>query len=92
MYYALLYETVENYVERRTPFRPEHLGYAQRAHDSGLLVMAGAFDPADGVLFVFRADGPGPVEDFARNDPYVKNGLVTKWRVRAWTVMIGAER
>jgi hypothetical protein len=28
-------------------------------------------------------------EDFARNDPYVKAGLVTAWRVRQWNVVVG---
>jgi uncharacterized protein len=26
---------------------------------------------------------------FARADPYVKNGLVTRWRVRPWTTVVG---
>ena len=28
-------------------------------------------------------------EDFARNDPYVVHGLVARWEVRPWTVVIG---
>ncbi len=31
------------------------------------------------------------VEEFARNDPYVLNGLVTRWEVRPWAVVIGDE-
>ena len=30
-------------------------------------------------------------EDFARRDPYVANGLVTKWTVRPWAVVIGGD-
>jgi hypothetical protein len=90
MYYLLLYKTVENYVERRAPFRPEHLGYANAAHARGELVMAGALaDPADSAIFVFEAESPDVVEDFARNDPYVKAGLIREWSVRPWTVVIG---
>jgi uncharacterized protein YciI len=29
------------------------------------------------------------VEEFVRNDPYVIHGLVTRWEVRAWAVVIG---
>ena len=29
------------------------------------------------------------VENFARRDPYVTSGLVRKWEVRTWTVVIG---
>jgi uncharacterized protein YciI len=89
MYYALLYETVPDHVERRKPFRAEHLALAEAAHRDGRLVMAGAFDPADGALLVFRGDAPSVAEEFARGDPYVRNGLVTAWRVRPWNVVIG---
>ena len=52
--------------------------------------MAGAFaDPVDGAALVFRTDDPLMPERFAREDPYVKNGLVTNWRVRTWNVVIG---
>lgn len=91
MWFALLYETVEDYVERRAPFRAEHLAHARRAHEEGRLVLAGAFRPADGALLVFRASSAAEVEDFARADPYVRNGLVRSWRVREWTVVIGGE-
>ena len=93
MYFALFYDVVPNYVERRQPYRAAHLAYAERAHQSGQLVMAGAFaNPADGGLFVFRAEDKSAAEKFAENDPYVLNGLVTAWRVRDWTVVIGSEK
>jgi uncharacterized protein YciI len=28
-------------------------------------------------------------EQFAAADPYVLNGLVTRWRVREWTTVVG---
>jgi uncharacterized protein YciI len=90
MYYALLYDVVPDYVVRRQPFRAEHLALAEEARARGRLVLAGAFDPPDGALLVFRGDGPGDAEAFARADPYVRNGLVTSWRVRAWNVVVGA--
>ena len=55
------------------------------------MVLAGAFDPPDGALLVFRAESASEVEAFARADPYVRNGLVTSWRVRPWTVVVGGE-
>jgi len=90
MYYLLIYKTVDNYVERRAPYRAEHLGYANAAHEGGGLVMGGALaDPADTAILVFRAESPSVAEEFARNDPYVKAGLVKEWSVRPWTVVIG---
>jgi uncharacterized protein YciI len=92
MYHIMFYETVEDYLERRAPYREEHLAYARAAQERGTLVMAGAFsDPADGAVLVFRGGGPADAEAFARDDPYVKNGLITKWHVRQWAVVIGGE-
>ncbi|MFY3745456.1 YciI-like protein [Anaeromyxobacter sp. Red801] len=91
MYFALLYETVPDYVQRRAAFRDEHLAAARKAREEGRLLLAGAFDPPDGALLVFKADGAEEVEAFARADPYVRNGLVTSWRVRPWTVVVGGE-
>jgi uncharacterized protein len=90
MYYILLYETVDDYLEKRAPFRAAHLALAQAAHERGEMVMAGALaDPADSAVLVFRGESPKPAEDFARQDPYVQNGLIRKWSVRPWTVVIG---
>ena len=89
MYFALFYDTVENFVERRTPFREEHLGMVSRAHADGRLLMAGALKPADGALLVFRSESAAEVEAFAKADPYVTRGLVKQWRVREWTVVVG---
>lgn len=90
MYYILFYKTVENYVEKRAPYRDEHLGYANAAHERGDLVMGGALDkPADGAVLVFKGEEPEVAEEFAKNDPYVLNGLIEEWNVRPWTVVIG---
>jgi uncharacterized protein YciI len=91
MYFALLYDTVSDHAQRRVRFRAEHLALAQEAHREGRLLLAGAFDPPDGALLVFRAESAAEVEAFARADPYVRNGLVVSWRVRPWTVVIGGD-
>jgi hypothetical protein len=90
MYYILFYKTVENYIERRAPFREEHLGLAQQAHQNGSLILGGALtDPVDGAMLLFKGDNPTVAEDFARHDPYVKNGLINEWHVRSWNVVVG---
>jgi len=92
MYYLLFYKTIENYTEKRAPYRAGHLEYAQAFQKDGRLVMAGALaDPADGALLIFKGDTPEVARQFALNDPYVKNGLIISWEVREWTVVIGNE-
>jgi len=90
VYYILFYKTVENYVERRVPYREKHLAYANAAHARGDLIMAGALaEPADSAVLLFKGDGPSVAEEFAKHDPYVINRLITEWKVRPWTVVIG---
>lgn len=89
-YFALFYDVVDDFVARRTPFRPEHLRLAGEAHNRGDIVLAGALtEPADTALIVLHCADKSIAENFARRDPYVVNGLVKKWTVRPWTVVVG---
>jgi hypothetical protein len=91
-HFALIYDVVENFAERRLPVREVHLVHLHEAHASGLLQFSGPLgDPPDGALLIFRADSAAHVEEFARADPYVIQGLVTAWRVRQWTIVIAPE-
>lgn len=90
MHYLLFYDLAPDYMERRAPLRAEHLSLAWEAHARGELVLAGALaDPLDGAVLLFQGESPAVAEAFARADPYVQHGLVTGWRVRAWTTVVG---
>jgi uncharacterized protein YciI len=90
MHYLLIYDVVPDYAERRAPFRAEHLALARAAHARGELVLGGALaNPIDGAVLLFKGDSPAVAESFAVKDPYVRNGLVTNWRVREWTTVVG---
>ncbi len=92
MHYLLCYETAPDYLERRGTYRKEHLALAWDAHERGELVLAGALaDPVDGAVLLFQGETPAAAEAFANADPYVKNGLITKWRVRPWTTVVGED-
>jgi uncharacterized protein YciI len=89
-YYSLIYHLADDYMERRSQFREEHLGMAKELNAKGQLLLGGAFaNPPDTALLVFKVDDKSIVEDFVAKDPYVKNGLVKKWEIREWTVVIG---
>ena len=90
--FALLYDFVPGFADRRAPFREAHLRLLHDAQARGLLVTSGPLgDPPDGALLVCRAESASAVEDLARADPYVIEGLVSAWRVRPWTIVIGRE-
>jgi uncharacterized protein YciI len=91
-HFALIYDVVENFADRRLPVREVHLVHLHEAHASGLLQFSGPLgDPPDGALLILRADSAAQVEAFARADPYVIHGLVTAWRVRPWNILIAPE-
>ena len=84
--HVLFYEYVGDILERRDPFRADHLGAIRAAQDDGRILQAGPLgDPPHGAAIVF-ADAAA-AEAFAREDPYVTNGLVTGWRVEPWTLV-----
>lgn len=92
-FYALFYTVVDDYLSRRAAFRDHHLRLARDAYERGELVLAGALgDPPDSALLVFRSADPTTAEAFAEQDPYVINGVVTRWEVRPWTVVVGDTR
>jgi uncharacterized protein YciI len=91
MHYLLFYDVVPEYVERRAAFRAEHLALAREASERGELLLGGALaDPVDGAVLLFQGESPAVAQAFALVDPYVRNGVVTRWRVRPWTTVVGA--
>ncbi|HEY1284280.1 MAG TPA: YciI-like protein [Steroidobacteraceae bacterium] len=90
-HFLLFYDVETDYVARRAQFRDAHLSKAWAAHAKGELVLGGALaDPIDGAVLLFRAESTRVPEEFAKADPYVVNGLVTRWRVREWSTVAGA--
>jgi uncharacterized protein YciI len=91
-YFALIYEVVDDFIDRRAPFRDEHLRLAAESHARGEIVLAGALaEPADAELIIFRCANLSTVEEFARRDLYVANSLVKKWTVRPSAVVVGQQ-
>jgi uncharacterized protein len=89
-HYLLIYDLSPDYLTRRGELRAEHLKLAWAASARGELVMGGALaDPVDNALLLFKGDSPAAAQAFAAADPYVRNGLVTRWRVRTWTTVVG---
>ncbi len=90
MYCILFYVYVENIIEKRKPYREEHLALAQRFVKEGKLILGGAYaEPADGAAIIFKVETKENVIAFVENDPYVKNNLVTQWSIREWNAVVG---
>ncbi len=92
MHFLLFYDVAGDYLTRREAHRKAHLEHAWRAVERGELVLGGALaHPPDAAVLLFRCGSAATVERFAREDPYVTNGVVTAWRVREWTTVAGRE-
>jgi uncharacterized protein YciI len=90
MHYLLIYDLSPDYLEKRAAHREEHLELAWQAQKSGEMILGGALqDPADQAYLLFESDSPDAAELFAKNDPYVKNGIVKSWKVRPWMTVVG---
>ena len=91
MHYLLFYYLTPDYLDRRPEFRGAHLELAKAAVERAELVLAAApAYPAATAVAVLQGDSPAVAERFAAADPYVRNGLVERWEVRAWTTVVGS--
>ena len=89
-HFLLFYDVGEDYVARRAAFRSAHLEKAWAAHSRGELLLGGALaSPVDAAVLLFAGDSQDVPERFARVDPYVVNGLVTRWWIREWNTVVG---
>lgn len=84
--YLLRYEYAPDVLEKRGPFREEHLKLAKE-----LCLSGGPSTPLEGTvptgaLFVF--DTVEKANTFVEQDPYVSGGIVTGHVVETWTVAI----
>jgi uncharacterized protein YciI len=87
-YHILQYDYVPDILEKRDPYRAEHLDGAKNMAAQNKLVMAGAIaDPVDGALFIFKGVSKEDIEAFVQKDPYVIHGLVPKYSIRPYMVV-----
>ena len=89
-YLLLTLHYVDGMMEKRGPHREAHLAGAQRGYDDGTIVMAGALlDPVDAGVFVFKNVDEAHVKAFVEADAYYVAGLVPRYTIRPWMVVVG---
>ena len=85
----LMYEYVEDILERRGPYRDAHIATLEALKNDGRVIMAGATgDPVTGALIIFAPCDPAEVGEYVLRDPYYVAGLITDWRAVTWNVVI----
>ncbi|GAB2188563.1 hypothetical protein MAH1_01690 [Sessilibacter sp. MAH1] len=87
----LKYSFCEDFVNKRMPFRDQHLLHIGTACKNGVAKAGGASgDPITDGLIIF-AGSKDDVQNFVDNDPYYLNGLVTQYSIEDWYVVSGYE-
>jgi len=88
--YVLHYDYVENALEKRAPYREGHLAVLGKQVQNGNVIISGALDhPPTGALIIFRNLTPKDIEEIVQQDPYVINGIVTKYTIKPFIAVIG---
>ncbi len=90
--HVVLYTYVEGMLAKRAPYRAAHLAYVQRYVDDGTLIAGGAWEDASGGMILLRTATADDAHRFARDDPYVAAGLITRHEVRPWLVVVGTAK
>ena len=102
-YHVLFYDYVPNVLEKRDPYRPAHFKHVMKLVDKGTLQLGGAWgvdgddenpdfgnNTVDGACVIFKGMTREEIVAFVKEDPYFVNGLISGYRIRPWTVVVGA--
>lgn len=89
MYYTLTYTLANNYIDVREAYRGDHFNHIKKYKAKGQFLMGGAFEDQQSALLILKVDNVSIVEEFATTDPYVINGVVTKWEYQQWNMVTG---
>jgi uncharacterized protein YciI len=87
------YVSLEEALARAPDLIDVHRARARELHARGMLLMAGAFldqRPGETLSAMAVCTTREAAEEFIRGDPFVQNGKVREWTIRAWSDLLAA--
>jgi uncharacterized protein len=93
VYYTVFFETSYDSFEEALSKAPDviaaHRARSNEFHADGTVLMAGAFlnNPEEPLGTMAICITREAAEEYARGDPFVLNGMVSKWYIREWANM-----
>ncbi len=87
--YILFGSYCENVLERRTPYRDDHLAGLKHQQESGILITLGPTQDLTKVFGIYQATDEATVRSLVEKDPYWKNGIWTEYEIKEWIQAIG---
>jgi hypothetical protein len=87
MKYVLFYESSSDVREKAPPHFAAHRARWEEFRSRGTLLMVGPFaNPDEGAMAIFTTREAANA--FAQGDPFVLEGVVSRWHVREWNEAI----
>ena len=74
----------DNALEKRTPFRQEHLARLQQLKEAGTLVTLGPTEGSTHVFGIFEGESLQQIEELVHSDVYWREGIWTAVAVYPW--------
>ena len=74
----------ENALEKRTPFRDEHLGRLKLLQDQGTLITLGPTEGSTHVFGIFEGTDIAQIRDLLEQDVYWREGIWIGLEVYPW--------
>lgn len=74
----------EGVLEKRAPYRQDHLDGLNAQKAAGTLVTIGPTKDTKMVFGIYEAADEATVRNLVESDPYWKNGIWTEYEVREW--------
>jgi uncharacterized protein len=74
----------EDVLEKRTPYRQDHLDGLGKQKESGVLITIGPTKDLTKVFAIYEAEDEATVKELIEGDPYWQNGIWTEYSVTEW--------
>ena len=74
----------ENALEKRTPYRQDHLDGLASQKQQGILMTLGPTKDNTKVFGIYEAASEGEIKELVESDPYWKNGIWTEYEIKEW--------
>lgn len=82
--YVLWGSYCDNVLEKRAPYRQDHLDGLAQQKESGVLITIGPTQDLTKVFGIYEAESEAVVRDLVESDPYWKGGVWTEYDVKEW--------
>ncbi|GGU19049.1 YciI family protein [Lentzea flava] len=75
--------------EKRLSVRPAHREYIASLVEKGVVLGAGPYADDTGALIIYEAADEPALKEFIAADPYTPANVITEWKIREWTPVLG---